>query len=215
MLGIAASFVARRNLHDFGVPLSRFHRTSVSLSKEPLHEKLTIATLLLAATAFGQPVFADNQNDASANKVTIAVFGDWPYSQNLLNNANLLINSVNLDPDVTSFCMSEIFILEANPAPAPEFSRTSGAVPGWNQSVYFWFQQFKTPMVYTPGDNEWTDCHKTKEFKSGDPLKELAAVRSLFSLARARHWALMTETSCPKPYISIPHFQPTPNTSKT
>jgi hypothetical protein len=52
--------------------------------------------------------------------------------------------------------------------------------PGWNQTIYFQFQQFKFPVVYTPGDNEWTDCHKTKEFKSGAPLNELASVRSLF-----------------------------------
>ena len=144
-------------------------------------KKLTIATLLLAATAFGQPVFADNQNDASANKVTIAVFGDWPYSQNLLNNANLLINSVNLDPDVTLVLhVGDIHSGSQPCTSAGILPVLPGAVPGWNQSVYFWFQQFKTPMVYTPGDNEWTDCHKTKEFKSGDPLKELAAVRSLF-----------------------------------
>jgi hypothetical protein len=52
--------------------------------------------------------------------------------------------------------------------------------PGWNQQVFSVFQQFKMPFVYTPGDNEWTDCHKGKEHASGDPLKELASVRSLF-----------------------------------
>lgn len=58
--------------------------------------------------------------------------------------------------------------------------------PGWNQKIYYQFEQFKLPVVYTPGDNEWTDCHKTKEAKSGAPLKELAAVRSLF-FARPGH----------------------------
>ena len=53
-------------------------------------------------------------------------------------------------------------------------------IPAGIRQIYFQFQQFKSPVVYTPGDNEWTDCHKTKEFKSGDPLKELASVRSLF-----------------------------------
>jgi hypothetical protein len=52
--------------------------------------------------------------------------------------------------------------------------------PGWNQAVFQSFQQFHVPVVYTPGDNEWTDCHKSKEFASGDPLKELASVRGLF-----------------------------------
>ncbi len=32
--------------------------------------------------------------------LTVAVFGDWPYSQSLLTNAPLLLNSVNNDPDV-------------------------------------------------------------------------------------------------------------------
>jgi hypothetical protein len=52
--------------------------------------------------------------------------------------------------------------------------------PLWNEGIFNLFEQFKDPVVYTPGDNEWTDCHKTKQFTSGDPLKELAAVRALF-----------------------------------
>lgn len=43
------------------------------------------------------------------------------------------------------------------------------------------FEQFNDPLVYTPGDNEWADCHKKKELSSGAPLNELAAVRKLFS----------------------------------
>jgi hypothetical protein len=47
-------------------------------------------------------------------------------------------------------------------------------------------------VVYTPGDNEWADCHKTKQLKAGDPLKELASVRSLF-FARPGKTLGMTE----------------------
>lgn len=54
------------------------------------------------------------------------------------------------------------------------------ANPNWNIGVFNLFEQFKDPFVYTPADNEWTDCHKTKEGSSGAPLKELAAVRELF-----------------------------------
>ena len=42
------------------------------------------------------------------------------------------------------------------------------------------FQKFEAPLVYTPGDNEWSDCHKSKELSSGHPLRELASVRELF-----------------------------------
>ena len=52
--------------------------------------------------------------------------------------------------------------------------------PAWNIHVYNSFNQFNDPVIYTPGDNEWSDCHKTKQFSSGAPLAELASVRELF-----------------------------------
>lgn len=41
------------------------------------------------------------------------------------------------------------------------------------------FELFETPLIYTPGDNEWTDCHKKKkgEFK---PLERLGFLRTQF-----------------------------------
>jgi hypothetical protein len=56
----------------------------------------------------------------------------------------------------------------------------AGANPAWNLAIFALFGQFTAPVVYTPGDNEWTDCHKTRQFSSGAPLKELASVRALF-----------------------------------
>jgi hypothetical protein len=37
------------------------------------------------------------------------------------------------------------------------------ANPNWNIGIFNLFEQFKNPLVYTPGDNEWTDCHKTNK----------------------------------------------------
>jgi hypothetical protein len=54
------------------------------------------------------------------------------------------------------------------------------ALPLYNEGIFNIFQQFKDPVVYTPGDNEWTDCHKTEEGTSGYPLNELASIRRLF-----------------------------------
>ena len=36
-----------------------------------------------------------------------------------------------------------------------------------------------TPLVYTPGDNEWTDCHRANN-GAYDPLERLATVRETF-----------------------------------
>ena len=41
------------------------------------------------------------------------------------------------------------------------------------------FQRFKGAVVYTPGDNEWTDCHRANN-GSFDPLERLAALRQRF-----------------------------------
>jgi len=140
-----------------------------------LHAAIWSASALFAAI----PVHADDQH--ADRPLTIAVFGDWPYSQNLLDRADLLINSVNGDRDVS-------LVMHVGDIHSGSMPCTSAGIlpplassnPGWNQAVFHAFQQFRAPVVYTPGDNEWADCHKSKQFSSGAPLKELASVRSLF-----------------------------------
>ena len=113
--------------------------------------------------------------------LTLAVFGDWPYSTSLKENAALLYDSVNNDPDVGlvihvgDIHSGSMPCTGAGLSPVP-----SAAAPTYNQDIFKIFQKFTDPLVYTPGDNEWTDCHKTKEGTSGYPLNELAAVRQLF-----------------------------------
>ena len=41
------------------------------------------------------------------------------------------------------------------------------------------FQSFEQPLIYTPGDNEWTDCGRPKA-GSYDPEERLAVVRKMF-----------------------------------
>ena len=41
------------------------------------------------------------------------------------------------------------------------------------------FSKFDHPLVYTPGDNEWTDCHR-KAAGSMDPLERLSVIRDRF-----------------------------------
>jgi hypothetical protein len=143
---------------------------------------ILFTTLLATGLASAMSSFADSPGDVnSARPLTVAVFGDWPYNQLLLDNAPLLINSVNSDPDVK-------LVMHVGDIHSGSMACTSAGIlppiatsnPGWNQAIYYQFQQFKDPLVYTPGDNEWTDCHKSKEKSSGNPLNELASLRSLF-----------------------------------
>ncbi len=142
------------------------------------------SALFIALSAIGFSAMAENldhDDSKSATPITIAVFGDWPYNQNLLNNAPLLVDSINADKKVSLVMhVGDIHAGSAACTSADILPPIAASNPGWNQKVYFQFQQFNKPVVYTPGDNEWTDCQKKKEFYSGDPLRELAAVRSLF-----------------------------------
>lgn len=47
------------------------------------------------------------------------------------------------------------------------------------EKVYNLFQAIEAPVIYTPGDNEWTDCH-AKKSGPNDPLERLAYVRKKF-----------------------------------
>ncbi len=141
----------------------------------------TLLFAALAAASFANPAWADDHDSEPDKAMTIAVIGDWPYNNLLLANASLLVDSVNADRNVG--LVIHVGDIHSGSQPCTSASilpPIATSNPGWNQTVFERFQQFRAPLVYTPGDNEWTDCHKPKEFASGDPLKELASVRGLF-----------------------------------
>jgi hypothetical protein len=59
------------------------------------------------------------------------------------------------------------------------------------RKVFDQFATFEQPLVYTPGDNEWTDCHRERAGRF-NPVERLAKVREMFfadpahSLGRAK-----------------------------
>jgi len=128
---------------------------------------LLAATVLIAAGLTSAATIAD---DTRNDRVTIAVFGDWPYSQFLLDKRVATDRFGQRDPEVS-------LVIHVGDIHSGSMPCTSAGIlppirrphPGWNQKIYYQFQQFGMPVVYTPGDNEWTDCHKTRESKSGAP----------------------------------------------
>lgn len=164
--------------------------TKNKLTAAALGATFALAAAYTACAADTNP----NGNDA-ATPITIAVFGDWPYAQLLLDNAALLTGSVNADAQVR--LVMHVGDIHSGSMPctsADTLPALAGANPDWSRKVYAQFQQFTKPLVYTPGDNEWTDCHKSKEKSSGFPLKELDAVRELF-FARPGHTLGLTDKS--------------------
>jgi len=154
---------------------------------------LSTNTVLIANLAFLSTASA-------ATTYAYAVIGDWPYSLTLLKDSQTLVNSINSDVDVKTLvhvgdihsgsmpCTGAGLTYSNNAGGGNGLVTGNGTVfsgviktdPHFNIHVYNAFQKFKAPVVYTPGDNEWADCHKTKQFSSGAPLAELASVRELF-----------------------------------
>jgi hypothetical protein len=135
------------------------------------------ATSLVPATAAiagnGTPI-----NTGSANSLTLALYGDAPYGASNADTAAFtatpaFIDAVNHDPTVDLVAhVGDIH------------SGSQDCTVAYDQSIAELWSAFKDPLVYTPGDNEWSDCQKTKELPGsdfgGDPLQNLAAVRSIF-----------------------------------
>src|SRR5438128_327282 len=65
--------------------------------------KQSLVVAALCGALFAHGAVAGNGtpiNAGSAEAITLAVYGDWPYSQALLAAAPLLIDSINADPKV-------------------------------------------------------------------------------------------------------------------
>ena len=100
---------------------------------------------------------------------SFALMGDMPYSHAQVNLLDSLIDRVNDEPLAFSAHVGDI---------------TSGEGPcddEWMHARKRQFERFRAPFVLLPGDNEWTDCHRT----GFDPMERLAKWRQLFCVAVA------------------------------
>jgi hypothetical protein len=95
---------------------------------------------------------------------SFAFMGDTPYSQAQANLLDSLIDQVNAEPLAFAAHIGDI---------------TSGQGPcddEWLHARKRQFERFRVPFVLLPGDNEWTDCHRS----GFDPMERLSKWRALF-----------------------------------
>ena len=95
-------------------------------------------------------------------------FGDMPYvlPQDYVRFENL-IKKVNEEHQAFNVHVGDI---KSSSTPCTE---------DYFQKIYNYFEQFEKPLIYTPGDNEWTDCNKPAA-GSYDPEERLSVIRKLF-----------------------------------
>jgi hypothetical protein len=122
-----------------------------------------LAALALAGLAAG----AAYGSSVRASPLTFVAYGDMPYSPGEIPVVERLVDSINaLQPAVT------IHIGDTKSGSSP---CTDAALARPLDE----FQRFAGALVYTPGDNEWTDCRRSKA-GGYDPAERLARLRQIY-----------------------------------
>ena len=102
---------------------------------------------------------------------TLAVIGDTPYGAVKLAEFPSLIAKINADPDVR--LVTHLGDIKAG--------KNTDCSDAYFENIRNLFATFTDPLVYTPGDNEWTDCHVAiKNNGLYTPTERLQKVRELF-----------------------------------
>ena len=98
---------------------------------------------------------------------SFAVIGDVPYGDAQIAAFPAWIDQINAADPALTFHVGDI---------KNGSSRCDDAYYSLIRSA---FDRFVNPLVYTPGDNEWTDCHRVNN-GAYNPLERLAHDRSVF-----------------------------------
>lgn len=124
---------------------------------------LVLAALTLTGCGGGDEDARDVQNGRS-----IAVIGDTPYGSGQVASFRRDIAEINADRDVR--LVIHLGDIQEGPSRCED---------GYLERIRRDFDTFADALVYTPGDNEWTDCHRPG--KGGRfPPQRLAKLRAIF-----------------------------------
>ena len=160
---------------------------------------VSLATLAMAVTGLAKPTKPTKPAGKTGTApVTFAVYGDSPYGTkdsdvSQSDATPKFIAAINADSKVSA--VMHIGDLHSGKQMC---TRT------YDEAIYQMWTGFTKPIVYTPGDNEWADCHKVAQsggawnattgkidfvvdaqgnptdFGAGDPVANLLLVRSIF-----------------------------------
>src|SRR6195952_1735889 len=157
---------------------------------------LALGVAVAAPAAAAGP--SGRSDDHHSSSFSYAIYGDAPYGTSPTDTSETdatpaFIHAVNADKAVSTV----VHVGDIH-------SGSQYCTQAYDQQVADLWAGFADPMVYTPGDNEWTDCHKAKEgggaynaatgqidyakdangnlndYAGGNPVDNLALVRSIF-----------------------------------
>jgi len=164
----------------------------------PTYLKLATLVIALGATLSACGVMGSKTAVEQDAAFDVAVIGDVPYGTSPTDTRQLVLHprfiaAINADADLS-------FVTHIGDTHAGKQYCTEE----YNKTIFEQWSAFKKPLIYTPGDNEWMDCHKAKEgggsfnkatgkidyvvdaagkfvdYAKGDPIANLELVRSMF-----------------------------------
>lgn len=125
---------------------------------------------LAAALCFALPAAADgrDRDHASGQEQSFALIGDVPYGAAIEAKFDNVIDSINAAPNV------RLVVHTGDVKAGSERCDDELLIKRYNQ-----FQKLEDSVIVTPGDNDWTDCHRAN---NGGylPTERLAKFREIF-----------------------------------
>ncbi len=136
----------------------------------PIVGAVAAAAAAFSLTAFAGSATADSRDDGDrgvSSRNSFVVIGDLPYGAAQIAALPGWVDDINAaDPRFT------IHVGDIK-------NGSSRCDDAYYAMIRTQFDRFAGPLVYTPGDNEWTDCHRVNN-GSYNPLERLAHDRAVF-----------------------------------
>jgi hypothetical protein len=148
-------------------------------SKKLSRRVLTLATLAAAVLAIGvTAALADNGNgrqdqQGDTARYSIGLFGDAPYNAQGKADYPYLLQDINASDVAFSVFDGDL-----------KSGGDGGCVDSLYTNALAGFNSLEQPLVWVPGDNDWTDCwgrYGPGTAPFFDPLERLAHERQLFA----------------------------------
>ncbi|GAA4369976.1 hypothetical protein [Agromyces bauzanensis] len=127
-----------------------------------------VALALFASAAAPAQAAPGSSHAPQDESFSFAVIGDVPYGSAQIARFPAMVSELNEQEDLRF--VSHVGDIKAGSALCTD---------EYFAAIKAQFDRFEAPLVYTPGDNEWVDCHRTNN-GSFDPLERLEALRSVF-----------------------------------
>jgi len=129
---------------------------------------LAATAALAAASTLALSAGTASADPDPRSSYSFAVIGDVPYGDTQIAKFPGWIQQINRDPVVRSVVhLGDIK------------NGSSRCTDAYFDLIRSDFDTFEDPLVYTPGDNEWTDCHRVNN-GAYDPLERLDRIRQVF-----------------------------------